>query len=144
MKHTSRQPLTKTLADLLRAIDHKRAVTITFTDRHGVTTVRTIEPYEISTTSDGSLRVHAMCRLAHSEDPTDAERSFNVARISTYTVHRIAFVLERPAPTTYERPQPQPADDATALYYYELARDKDDADYRPRVKLTQTHTTLAA
>jgi hypothetical protein len=47
----------------------------------------------------------------------------------------MAFVLARPEPTTYERPEPQPADDAQALFFYELARDKDDADYRPRVKL---------
>ena len=135
MRLTAQQTSTKTIADLIRAIDHKWAVTITFTDRHGVTTVRTIEPYEVSTTSDGSITVHAMCRLAHSEDPTDADRSFNTARISAYTVHRMAVVLERPEPTTYQRPAPQPVHDAQALYFYELARDKDDADYRPRVKL---------
>ena len=144
MRITAKQTSTKTIADLIRAIDHKWAVTITFTDRHGVTTVRTVEPYEISTTSDGSITVHAMCRLAHSEDPTDADRSFNTARISAYTVHRMAFVLTRPAPTTYERPAPQPVDDAQALFLYELARDKDDADYRPRRKLDQSQTDLAA
>ncbi|CAK7288574.1 WYL domain-containing protein [Streptomyces misionensis] len=144
MKLTHQQTTTKTIADLLRAIDHRRAVTITYTDRDGATTVRTIEPFEISTTADGGIRVHAMCRLAHSEKPTDAERAFNVARISAYTVHRMAFVLERPAPTTYERPAPQPADDVQALFLYELARDKDDVDYRPRVKLTQSQTDLAA
>lgn len=135
MKLTAKQTTTRTLADLLRALDHGWAVTITFTDRHGVTTVRTVEPFELSTTADGEIRLHAMCRLAHSEDPTDAERGFTVSRISAYTVHRMAFVLTRPEPTTYERPAPQPADDARALYFYELARDKDDADYRPRVRL---------
>lgn len=144
MKRTDRQTITKTLADLLRAIDHGRAVTLTYTSRDGATKVRTVEPFEISTTSEGEIRVHAMCRLAHAEDPTDAERAFTVSRISEYTVHRIAFVLTRPEPTTYERPEPQPADDAQALFFYELARDKDDVDYRPRRKLTKTDTDLAA
>ncbi|MFE4915771.1 WYL domain-containing protein [Streptomyces sp. NPDC056652] len=143
MKLTSRQTTTKTLADLYRALDNGRAVTITYTDKHGVTTIRTVEPFEISTTSKGEIRVHAMCRLAHAEDPTDAERAFTVSRISEYTVHRMAFVLTRPKPTTYERPAPAPADDAHALFFYELARDKDDADYTPRT-LIQTDATLAA
>lgn len=47
----------------------------------------------------------------------------------------MAFVLTRPEPTTYERPAPAPADSETALIHFELARDKDDADYRPRVRL---------
>ncbi|MGW2724773.1 WYL domain-containing protein [Streptomyces sp. NPDC001492] len=144
MKHTAAQSRTKTLADLYRAIDHGYAVTLTYTDRDGVTTVRTVEPFELSTTQDGEIRLHAMCRLAHAEDPTDAERAFTLHRISAYTVHRMAYVLTRPAPTTYERPAPAPADDAQALFYYELARDKDDCDYRPRRKLTAADTDLAA
>lgn len=144
MKHTAGQTTRKTLADLYRAVDHGYAVTLTYTDRDGVTTIRTVEPFEISTTKNGGIRVHAMCRLAHSEDPADAERAFTVSRITSYTVHRMAYVLERPAPTTYERPAPQPADDADALFFYELARDQDDVDYRPRVELTQTDTRLAA
>ena len=135
MRIAARQTTTKTLADLYRAIDHGYAVTLTFTDRNGVTTVRTVEPFELSTTQDGEIRLHAMCRLAHAEDPTDAERGFTLSRISAYTVHRMAFVLERPSPTTYERPEPAPADDADALFLYELARDRDDVDYRPRVRL---------
>jgi hypothetical protein len=85
-----------------------------------------------------------MCRLAATETPDDAERTFTVTRISAYTLHRIAFVLTRPAPTTYERPAPAPTDDETALIWFELERDPDDADYRPRVRLTQTDTSLAA
>ena len=135
VKLTARQTQTKTLADLYRAIDHGHAVTIRYTDRDGVTTLRTVEPFALSTTADGGIQLHAMCRLAFSEDPTDAERAFNLDRVSEYTVHRMAFVLTRPEPTTYERPAPQPADDVQALFFYELARDKDDADYRPRVRL---------
>lgn len=144
MKHTHNQTRTKTLADLYRAIDHGRTVTLTYTDRDGTTTIRTVEPFEISTTSDGGIRLHAMCRLAHTENPANAERAFTVDQISTYTVHRMAYVLKRPAPTTYKRPAPAPADDARALFLYELSRDKDDADYRPRVRLVQDDARLAA
>jgi hypothetical protein len=49
-----------------------------------------------------------------------------------------------PENTTYQAPEPAPADDAQALFFYELARDQDDADYRPRVRLTQTDLTHAA
>lgn len=55
----------------------------------------------------------------------------------------MGYVLTMPENTTYETPEPQPADDAQALFLYELARDRDDADYRPR-KLIQTDTSLAA
>ncbi|MGA5670109.1 WYL domain-containing protein [Streptomyces pseudogriseolus] len=138
MKLVDRQPLTKTLADLFKAIAKQNPVTLTYIDRDGEETIRTVEGYELRTTADGDIALVAMCRLRGDE------RSFRLSRVVSYTVHRMAYVLTRPEPTTYERPAPQPADDAQALYYYELARDKDDADYRPRVKLTQSHTDLAA
>lgn len=130
MKNTDRQPATKTLADLYRAIDRRHAVTITYL-KPGETepTVRTIEIAEIRTTTDGGIVLIAMCRLRN------AERQFHLEGVQAYTLHRIAYVLTRPEPTTYERPAPAPADDAQALFFYELARDKDDADYRPRRRL---------
>lgn len=129
MKHTKHQPLTKTLADLYRALDKQLVVTLTYVDDKGEETIRTVEGHELRTTADGDVILVAMCRLR--ED----ERQFRLSRVVSYTVHRMAYVLDRPAPTTYERPAPQPADDETALFFYELARDKDDADYRPRVRL---------
>ena len=144
MKLTAKQTQTKTLADLYRAIDHGWCVTLTYTDEDGLTTIRTIEPFAFSTTKAGGIRLHAMCRLAATENPDDAERAFTVSRITAYTVHRMTFVLERPEPTTYERPAPAPTDDETALIYFELERDPDDADYRPRIKLAQDQTDLAA
>jgi len=130
MKHTNRQPLTKTLTDLYRAIDKGFVVTLTFVDRDGEETVRTVEGHELRTLADGDIALIAMCRLRGDE------RQFRLSRIRSYTIHRgMAYVLERPAPTTYERSEPQPADDIQALFLYELARDKDDADYRPRVRL---------
>lgn len=155
MRNTSRQTTHRTLTDLYRAIDHQHAVTITYRDRNGDTTIRTVEGHEIRTTTDGGIVLIAMCRLRHTElteqaargentKGKTAEREFRITGILAYTVHRIAYVLTRPEPTTYKRPDPQPADDAHALFLYELARDKDDADYQPRVRLAQTDTDLAA
>ena len=148
MKHTATQARTKTLADLYRALDHRRAVTITYL-KPGETepTIRTIEIDSLRTASlkvtkkgisGGGIIVTAMCRLR------GERREFHLSGILSYTVHRTAYVLTMPENTTYEAPEPAPADDAQALFLYELARDKDDADYRPRVKLVQTDTDLAA
>ncbi|MDX3283520.1 hypothetical protein [Streptomyces scabiei] len=165
MKHTAKQTRTKTLADLYRAADRHHAVTITYRDRDGEITVRTVEIHELRTTrveitkagevKGGDIIVVAMCRLRAAElaaradagedvQGKTAEREFSLSGILTYTLHRIGFVLTRPEPTVYERPAPAPADNADALYFYELARDKDDADYRPRVRLSRSQTDLAA
>jgi predicted DNA-binding transcriptional regulator YafY len=149
MRITSQQQTTKTLADLIRASDHRNAVTITYL-KAGETeaTVRTVEIHEVHA-KNGDYEIVAMCRLRHEQMKTDptirtAQRSFDVSRIVSYTVHRMAYVLDRPEPTTYERPAPAPADDADALYIYELERDPDDADHQPRRKLAQGDTRLAA
>jgi predicted DNA-binding transcriptional regulator YafY len=137
MQITSRQNTRKTLADLYRALDRRHAVTITYIDSKGDETIRTIEIHELHA-KDGDIEIIAMCRLR------GVERKFDVSGVVSYTVHRMAYVLERPAPTKYERPAPAPTDSADALYLYELAMDPDDADYVPRKKLTQTDTGLAA
>ncbi|MGW2739162.1 WYL domain-containing protein [Streptomyces sp. NPDC001288] len=140
MRITSRQTQTRTLTDLYRAADHHRLVTITYL-KPGETepTVRSIEIHELRTASlkvskrgisGGGIRIVAMCRLR------GERREFHLSGILAYTVHRIGYVLPLPANTTYEAPEPAPADDADALFLYELARDQDDADYRPRQKLT--------
>ena len=132
MKHTHTQTRTKTLADLYRAIDHQHAITITYVDETGDTTIRTIEPYDIRTTKNGSIRAHAMCRLRG-----DA-RSFDISRIVSYTCHRIAFVLDRPQATA-------PAGhgivvrSANQLIARELGR-----DYLPARRITRDQTDLAA
>lgn len=136
MRNTAQQTTTKTLADLFRAADRQHAVTITYIDEHNVETIRTIEVHEVRTTSKG-IEIVAMCRLRATE------RTFNVGQIRAYTVHRMAYVLDRPTPTKYVRPAPAPVSDAQALFFYELARDQDDADYTPRT-LIQTDAALAA
>jgi hypothetical protein len=148
MRITNQQATTKTLADLYRSLDRKHAVTITYL-KPGETepTVRTIEIAELRTASlkvrkgeitGGGIIIVAMCRLR------GERREFALSGVLAYTVHRMAYVLTMPENTTYERPEPQPANDAQALFFYELARDQDDADYRPRRRLTQSQTGLAA
>ncbi|MFF6844679.1 WYL domain-containing protein [Streptomyces tanashiensis] len=97
MKHTNRQTRLRTLADLYRAIDRQHAVTITYL-KHGDTepTIRTVEPYDIRTTKNGGIELYAMCRLRR-----DA-RKFNLDGLLSYTVHRIAFVLDREEPVTVD------------------------------------------
>ncbi|MFI6653270.1 WYL domain-containing protein [Streptomyces sp. NPDC050529] len=138
MKNTAAQTTTKTLTDLYRALDHANAVTITYLAPGDTEpTVRTVEIHEVRTTKNGGIVIVAMCRLRGDE------RQFAVSGIQAYTVHRMAYVLDRPAPTKYVRPTPAPATDAQALFFYELARDQDDADYTPRT-LVQNEAALAA
>lgn len=137
MKNTKAQTSTKTLADLYRALDHQHATTITYLDADDTETIRTVEIHEIRTNSKGGIEIVAMCRLRGDE------RQFALSRIQAYTVHRMAYVLDRPALTKYVRPAPAPVDSAEALFFYELARDQDDADYTPRT-LIQTDAALAA
>ncbi|RSS43849.1 WYL domain-containing protein [Streptomyces sp. WAC08241] len=148
MKHTNRQTQHHTLTDLYKALDRQHAATITCLKEekntagkktgHLVQDIRTLEIYEIRTTRDGHIVIEAMDRQS------GETRTVRVDRILTYTLHRIGYTLTRPEPTTYERPAPAPTTDAQALFFYELARDQDDADYRPRRKLTQTDTDLVA
>lgn len=147
MKHTATQTTTKTLADLYRALDHQHVITVSFLkeekDDAGkktgrlVETVRSLELYEIRTTRDGRIVFEAMDRA------TGEPRTVRVDQVLSYTVHRMAYVLDRPAPTKYVRPKPAPVADAQALFFYELARDQDDADYTPRT-LIQADAALAA
>ncbi len=90
MKITAGQTTTRTLTDLIRAMDGQRATTITYVDSKGDESVRTIEIHNILTTSKGGLIVRAMCR-------TRGEmRTFTLEQIKAYTVHRIRFVLAVP------------------------------------------------
>ncbi|MEW1639320.1 WYL domain-containing protein [Streptomyces sp. NPDC093801] len=90
MKITAGQTTTRTLTDLIRAMDGERATTITYVDSKGEESVRTIEIHNILTTSKGAIIVRAMCR-ARGE-----MRTFSLEQIKAYTVHRIRFVLAVP------------------------------------------------
>lgn len=94
MKRTARQTSTRTLADLIRAMDGKRAVTITYIDSDGEESVRTIEIHDIRTTNKGRVIVRAMCRMR------GEMRTFHPEQIVSYTIHRMRFVLDAPAGET--------------------------------------------
>lgn len=132
MKHTARQPQTKTLADLYRAIDRRHCVTVTYRDADGTETIRTVEPYDIRTTKAGRIQLRAGCRLRGDT------RSFFIDSIVSYTLHRISFVLQQPEATT-------PAGHGivvrseSQLIARELGR-----DYLPRTAVTRSTTELAA
>jgi len=132
MKLTARQTQTKTLADLYRAIDRQHAVTITYLDEDGTETLRTIEAYDIRTTKAGRIQVRAMCRLRG-----DA-RGFFINQIKAYTLHRIAFVLDRPEATT-PAGQGIVVRSEKQLIARELGR-----DYLPARRITRNQTDLAA
>ncbi|WP_329204031.1 WYL domain-containing protein [Streptomyces sp. NBC_01435] len=142
MKNTKAQTVTKTLADLYRAIDRQYVVTVSFLkeekDDTGkktgrlVETVRSLEPYDIRTTRDGHIVLKAMDRA------TGESRTVRLDRVLSYTCHRIAFVIDRPEATT-------PAGhvivvrSAAQVIARELGR-----DYLPRTAVTRTETALAA
>lgn len=90
MKHTNRQTTTRTLADFYRAIDRAQPVTITYAKTDGTVSVRTVEPYDLRTTTKGDITLVGMDR------ETGERRTFRVDRISAYTRHTGAtFVVTR-------------------------------------------------
>ncbi|MEW2393097.1 WYL domain-containing protein [Streptomyces venezuelae] len=132
MRHTAKQTVTKTLADLYRALDRTRAVTITYRDADGTETIRTVEPWDIRTTKSGRIQLRAGCRLRG-----DA-RSFYVDQIVAYTLHRMGFVLDRPEATT-PAGHVIVARSTAQLIARELGR-----DYLPARSITANQTALAA
>lgn len=115
MKHTNQQTSRATLTDLYRSLDRQHATTITYTKPDGTKSVRTIEIYDIRTTKAGRIIVRAMDR------ETREARSFYLDQIRSYTLHRSAFVIARPAVQVPTRPAP--AHSIAALVAFELNRD---------------------
>lgn len=142
MKRTADQTTTKTLADLYRSIDRQRVVTASFLkeekDEAGkktgrlVETVRSLEIYDVRTTRDGYIVIKAMDR------ETREARTVRLDRVTSYTCHRMAFVLDRPEATT-------PAGhvivvrSTAQVIARELGR-----DYLPARRIDQAEAALAA
>lgn len=91
MRNTAKQASSRTIADMYRAIDTKRPVTITYTKADGSETVRTIEPHDIRTTKNGDVIVKAADRQS------GESRTFRIDRITAYTLHRGQFHVQMPA-----------------------------------------------
>ncbi|MGW5616262.1 WYL domain-containing protein [Streptomyces sp. NPDC003877] len=114
MRHTNRETTTHTLTRLIRALDAKHPVTITYTKADGTETIRTIEIYDIVVTNAGDIVLKAMDR------ETGESRTFRLDRLISYTVHRSEYVVERPAA---DEPKARPAHGlatVTVLYPVDL------------------------
>jgi predicted DNA-binding transcriptional regulator YafY len=91
MRHTKNETTTQTLTRLITALDKQQPVTITYVKADGTTTVRTIETYDIAISNAGDVLLKAMDR------ETGESRSFRLDRLVSYTVHRTAYTVARPA-----------------------------------------------
>ncbi|WP_333743819.1 WYL domain-containing protein [Streptomyces ardesiacus] len=100
MRHTANETSTTTLTRLIKALDAKHPVTITYVKADGTTTVRTIELYDVVVSAAGDILLKAMDR------DTGESRSFRLDRIEAYTVHRSAYTVTRP---TADEPKARPA-----------------------------------
>lgn len=130
MKHTNRQTTTRTLADLYRAIDRQQPVSLTYLKADGSVSVRTVEPYDLRTTTKGDIVLIGMDR------ESSERRTFRVDRISAYTRHTgTGFVVEREE----EVPTPVTPRSTNAIVARELGR-----DYYPTSAARRTRLALAA
>lgn len=91
MRHTNRETSTTTLTRLIKALDAKHPVTITYTKADDTETIRTIEIADVIVTNAGDIVLRAADR------DTQEMRSFRLDRIVAYTVHRSAYTVARPA-----------------------------------------------
>lgn len=100
MRHTANETSTQTLTRLIKALDRRQPVTITYIKADETTTVRTIELYDITISAAGDILLKAMDR------ETGEARTFRLDRLVSYTVHRTAYVVARPAA---DEPKARPA-----------------------------------
>lgn len=98
MKRTDRETSTQTLTRFIKALDANHPVTITYIKADGTETIRTIELYDITISAAGDLLLKAMDR------ETGEARTFRLDRLVSYTIHRSAYVVARPAAEPKERP----------------------------------------
>jgi len=89
MRHTANETTTATLTRLIKALDAKHPVTITYTKADDTETIRTIEIYDITISAAGDILLKAMDR------ETGESRTFRLDRLISYTVHRSAYVVAR-------------------------------------------------
>jgi predicted DNA-binding transcriptional regulator YafY len=91
MRHTANETTTQTLTRLIKALDAKHPVTITYIKADETTTVRTIEIYDIAVSAAGDIVLKAMDR------ETGEARSFRLDRLVSYSTHRTDYLVARPA-----------------------------------------------
>lgn len=91
MRHTKNETQHQTLTRLIKALDRRQPVTLTYIKADGTETIRTVEAYDLVVSNAGDILLKAMDR------ETGEARSFRVDRIVSYSTHRSAYVVERPA-----------------------------------------------
>jgi predicted DNA-binding transcriptional regulator YafY len=101
MRHTKNETSTATLTRLITALDKQQPVTITYLKEekddagkktgHLVETVRTVEIYDFYVSAAGDILAKAMDR------ESGERRDFRIDRLISYTVHRSAYTVPRPA-----------------------------------------------
>jgi predicted DNA-binding transcriptional regulator YafY len=77
---------------IVKAMKNQHPVTISYADADGNLSVRTIEIYSVNRSKAGNRYFKAMDRQ------TGESRSWRLDRISAYTIHRTAYLVERPEP----------------------------------------------
>lgn len=78
---------------IVSAMKRRHPVTVSYTRADGTSSVRTIEVYAADRSQAGNRYFKAMDR------ETGESRSWRLDRISFYTIHRTAYLVERPEPT---------------------------------------------
>lgn len=114
MRHTKNETSTQTLTRLIKALDAKHPVTITYTKADGTETIRTIELADIIVTNAGDIVLRAADR------DTQEMRSFRIDRLVSYTIHRTAYVVELPAADEPKTRTTHGLATATVLYPVDL------------------------
>jgi predicted DNA-binding transcriptional regulator YafY len=91
MRQTKTETTTQTLTRLIKALDKRQPVTLTYIKADGTETLRTIEIQDFVISQAGDILVKALDR------ETGEMRSWRLDRIQAYTIHRTAYVIETPA-----------------------------------------------
>ncbi|MEV5957285.1 WYL domain-containing protein [Streptomyces sp. NPDC051987] len=91
MRHTKNETSTTTLTRLIKALDAKHPVTITYTKADGTETIRTIEIQDFVISQAGDILIKALDR------ETGEMRTWRLDRLVSYTIHRTAYVIDQPA-----------------------------------------------
>jgi predicted DNA-binding transcriptional regulator YafY len=110
MRHTKTETQHQTLARLITALDKQQPVTITYVKADGSETIRTVELYDIVVSAAGDILLKGMDR------DSQESRSFRLDRLVSYTVHRTAYVVERPATDEQDRRPAHGLATVTVLY----------------------------
>jgi len=110
MRHTANETSTQTLTRLIKALDAKHPVTITYVKAEGSTTVRTIEIADIIVTTAGDIVLRAADR------DTGEMRSFRTDRLVAYTIHRTSYTVAIPTADELKQRTTTGLNTVTVLY----------------------------